>query len=119
MTQTGMTWRFTVRVGGASGLQAEPTLEQHLDELMNELLKLEKCNADVHDPSVGATLSTGAVEIELAVDLPAADEAVKRSRHIVRTAIHAAGGFTPRWDEVAETATAVEYTPDDAKLEFA
>lgn len=119
MTQTGVTWRFTVRVEGASGAEAETALEAHIDDLMYELLKLEQVNEDIHDPSVGASLAAGDVEIELTVDLPE-DQAVQRTRSIIRTAIHAAGGFTPRWDNAdARGATAVEYTPEDAKLAYA
>lgn len=118
MTQTGITWRFTVRTWEASGEAAEALLEKHLDDLMNELLKLEQCNADIHDPSVGASLAAGDVEIELTVDLPE-DQAVKRTRAIVRTAIHAAGGFTPRWDDEEDGSTAVEYTPEGTELEYA
>jgi hypothetical protein len=118
MTQTGITWRFTVRVGGDSSTEKETSLEQHLDDLMNELLKLERCNLDIHDPSVGGTLTTGDVEIELTVDVPE-DQAVQRTRAIIRTAIHAAGGSTPRWDDDQHSPTAVEYTPEDTLLEYA
>lgn len=119
MTHTGMTWRFAVNVVGASSAEAESILEEHLDNLMDELLKLEKCNAEFHDPSVGATLSTGEVEIECMVDATA-DEAVALARPILRTAIHAAGGATPRWDDGKPLPShVVEYEPETTQITFA
>lgn len=116
MMQTGTTWRFTVHVRGGDGRQSEAAiLEQHLEQLQEELLKLEKCNHDVHDSGVGGSLASGEVEIELSVDLPL-DEAVKRARAVVRTAIHAAGGFTPSWGDETAPADAVEYQYETTEL---
>ena len=117
MMQTGTTWRFTVHMRGADRL-SEAYLERHLEQLQTELLKLEKCNNDVHDSGVGASLASGEVEIELSVDLPL-DEAVKRARHILRTAMHAAGGFTPSWGDSTAPADAVEYEPETTELSAA
>jgi hydroxymethylpyrimidine/phosphomethylpyrimidine kinase len=118
MMQTGTTWRFTVHARGGAG-SSEPAsdiLERHLERLQEELLLLEKCNEDVHDSGVGASLATGEVEIELTVDLPL-DEAVKRARYIVRTAIHAAGGFTPSWEgQAPPPVDVIEYEPEGTEL---
>ncbi|MEU7077301.1 MULTISPECIES: hypothetical protein [Streptomyces] len=114
MTQTGTTWRFTVHVRGADQL-SDQYLEEHLERLQEELLKLEDCNTDLHDSGVGGSLASGEVEIELFVDLPL-DEAVRRARHVVRTAIHAAGGFTPSWGDETSPVTAVEYEPETTEL---
>lgn len=119
MTQTGITWRFTVTVRGASATETEEILDEHTDAVMDELLKLEQCNPQIHDPSVGAELATSTVDILLLVDAPV-DDAVKISRDVVRTAIHAAGGFTPKWDDGAVgPAHAVEYEPETTELTFA
>jgi hypothetical protein len=116
MTTTGITWRFTVTVRGASASEIEDILDAQTDSLMDELLKLEVCNEQIHDPSVGAELATSTVEILLLVDAPV-DDAVKISRDVVRTAIHAAGGSTPKWDDGAVVpAHAVEYEPETAEL---
>lgn len=114
MTRTGTTWRFTVHVRGADQL-SEQYLEDHLERLQEELLKLEDCNDDVHDSGVGGSLASGEVEIELSVDRPL-DEAVSRARHVVRTAIHAAGGFTPSWGDSTAPASVVEYEPETTEL---
>ena len=114
MMQTGTTWRFTVHARGTDQ-PSERYLEEHLERLQGELMKLEDCNDDVHDSGVGASLASGEVEIELSVDLPL-DEAVKRARHIVRTAIHAAGGFTPSWGDSTAPASVMEYEPETTEL---
>lgn len=114
MTQTGTTWRFTVHRRGADQL-SEQDLEEHLEQLQEELLKLEACNDDVYDSGVGGSLASGEIEIELSVDLPL-DEAVKRARHIIRTAIHAAGGFTPSWGDATAPASVVVYEPATTEL---
>lgn len=119
MTQTGMTWRFAVTVVGASSDEAESVLEEHLEALTDELMKLESCNAEFHDPTVGGSLATGEVEIECLVDA-SGDEAVALARPILRTAIHAAGGSTPSWDEKGPgPAHVVEYEPEATELTYA
>lgn len=119
MTQTGVTWRFTVTATGASSADTERILDEHTDKLMDELLDLEECNTNMHDPSVGAELSTGTVDVLMLVDAPV-DDAVKISRDIIRTAIHAAGGWTPQWDDDrAVPMHTVEYEPQGAELAYA
>jgi hypothetical protein len=51
----------------------------------------------VTDPFVGATLSSGEIEISLTVDAPSFEEAVAQALGVIRSAIHAAGGGTPNW----------------------
>ncbi len=117
MMQTGTTWRFTVHVRGADdGFDRVGFLERHLDRLQEELLKLEELGDDIHDADVGGSLATGEVDISLFVDLPM-DEAVKRARAVVRTAIHASDGFTPSWDDGTSPPTRIiEYRPDTTEL---
>ena len=119
MTTTGITWRFTVTAVGASSEDMENLLDAHTDALMDELLKLEECNPMIHDPSVGAELSTSTIDILMLVNAPV-DDAVKISRDVVRTAIHAAGGFTPGWDKgTVVPAHAAQYEPEATELMFA
>ncbi len=68
-------------------------LEEHLDEVMSELLKL-----DVHDPAVSAAASKGLVEISVQVDAGTVEDAFVVGSSAIRTAIHAAGGSTPHWE---------------------
>jgi len=119
MTQTDMIWRFTVNVlGGTSDDEgdAAEALEAHLDDLTEELLKLEKCNPEFHDPSIGGSLASGEVEIEFTIDATE-EKAVALAKPIIRAAIHAAGGFTPRWDDDDhQPVHKVEYQPGPLEL---
>jgi len=67
-------------------------LERHLEEIQDQLLEL-----DAADATVSAVLASGEVEISVTVEAPTVDEAAKKGSSVIRTAIHAAGGFTPNW----------------------
>lgn len=97
MMQTGITWRLTVSAKGAPDTDKTRTqLEEHFDQVMEELVKLEACNENVHDPALAADLDAFPkvqVEVELLVD-GVGPEALETGATILRTAIHSAGGFT-------------------------
>lgn len=105
MMQTAITWSLTVSLkeNPPQGAEAARRLiEHHLDQVMEELLKLEACNHSVHDPALSVDLSTlphAMVEVELLVDGVGA-EAHTTGQSVLRTAIHSAGGCTPSedWD---------------------
>lgn len=65
-------------------------LETHLDDVQDELMTLE----GIEDAVVSATLSTGAVEIGLVAEGEDQLDASSKALVAVRTAIHAAGGYT-------------------------
>ena len=67
-------------------------LDRHLEDIQDQLLEL---GAD--DATVSATLASGDVEISVTVEASTLDEATERGSSVIRTAIHAAGGFTPNW----------------------
>lgn len=67
-------------------------LEEALDRVMSEFLRLE-----VADPSIDATLTAGTVTFTVTVEAANPVEAVNQASMIVRSAIHAAGGGTPDW----------------------
>lgn len=106
MIRYGITFEGTV-VGSWGADQ----LDKHLDEVMEELIRL-----DVEDPSVNATLATGSVEISLViatVEAPNPEiipDAVRRGLNTIRSAIHAAGGVTPDWPD--------ELSPDEWGIAF-
>lgn len=85
-------------------------LEADLDRIMEELLKLE-----AEDATVSATLATGQVEIAVAVEADSFETALEKGNGLIRSAIHAAGGFTPDWsiDWLSVKTTKTE-APDDA-----
>ncbi|MGH9065236.1 MAG: hypothetical protein ACRD0L_14945 [Acidimicrobiales bacterium] len=67
-------------------------LREHLDRVMEELLGLRAI-----DPAVSADLGRRGVEIEVVVDALDGVDAVAIGNGLIRTAVHAAGGFTKGW----------------------
>jgi hypothetical protein len=71
---------------------AREAFEALLDEVMDELLKL-----DVVDPDMGATLSSGQVRLGVVVDAQDFAKAHKVGSGQIRSALHAANVATPGW----------------------
>lgn len=105
MIHTHITWFLTASADGAAAddTQARSHLEEHLDQVMTELVTLTECHEDVHDPNLAADFSTFpdvAVEIELRITGHHEDAgALSVGEASLRTAIHAAGGYTHRWGD--------------------
>jgi hypothetical protein len=104
MIQNGITWFLTVTTETAAegDAEARSSLEEHLDQVMDELMRLEGCRDDVHDPGLSADFSgfpSVVVEVELLVDHDEDVEALRIGDSVLRSAVHAAGGYTPRWGE--------------------
>ncbi len=70
-------------------------LEGELDKIMEEL-----CRLGVTDPWIGATMSTGEVDVSLEVAAVNLEKAFAAAMSTVRSAIQAAGGSTPDWPHV-------------------
>jgi hypothetical protein len=72
-----------------------PGLETHLDDVAASLAELPDVDGDI-----GANLATG--HVDLCMTLSAADryEALTKALTSARTAIHAAGGHTPGWENL-------------------
>jgi hypothetical protein len=105
MMQTSITWRLTASMDGAPDDEARAYLEQHFDQVMEELVKLDACHPEVHDPSLAADLSRfpkTVVEVEILVD-GHGPEALSTGESVLRSAIHSAGGYTQHWDETPST----------------
>ncbi|MDR0483597.1 MAG: hypothetical protein LBH13_10685 [Cellulomonadaceae bacterium] len=90
-------------------------LEAHLDDVMNELLAIESEQAD--SAGMGIDLSQGIVEIELTAYAENFDDAVAYASSTIRTAIHAAGGYTHGW-RLAKTAERSELVIQPASCEL-
>lgn len=91
--------RFVVRLSGriivrdseySTVLDASAVIEQHLDDVMDQLLEL-----DAQDPSI--ELSHDLVEFSVLVTASNPLLATEDAGTILRTAIHAANGGTPDW----------------------
>jgi hypothetical protein len=81
---------------GIEGDDAE-TLRLHADALMQALLDLEECDSNLTDSAVGIDTNAMIVTIELGSVADVWEDAVNLALASIRTAIHVAGGSTPRW----------------------
>lgn len=75
--------------------------EAHTDRLMDALLSLQ----DLIDPDIGGNLAARRVDITMTVEADSIPDAAYKSLCAVRTAIHAAGGATPGWEQLIEAIT--------------
>jgi hypothetical protein len=71
-------------------------LERHLDEVMDALQE----EPGIADGDIGANLSEGTVVFCLHLDAANAADALQQAHVIARSALHKAGGGTPRWDSL-------------------
>lgn len=94
--------------GEARRLPTDEELEQHLDEVMDQLLSLR-----AQDAAIGATGADGSVQISATVDAPDLSTAIVLGNGLIRAAIHAAGGHTPGWSITLCSATASEQASED------
>lgn len=86
--------RLTLTFNVTSNLDPEG-LDAHTDLVMEELLKLESDR--VTDSDVSASLADARVEVTVVAEAGSFEEAESLASSTIRTAIHAAGGSTPRW----------------------
>ncbi|MFW6087155.1 MAG: hypothetical protein ACODAG_08125 [Myxococcota bacterium] len=85
-------------------------LEQHLEQVMENLLSAE-AQGVIRDPDISAKLAENRVEISVLVEAETPAEAVNLGTQIIRTAIELAGGYTlqdgprerPEWELDVDT----------------
>jgi transcriptional regulator with XRE-family HTH domain len=107
---------FAVRYRNGEMLSADKLAEESR-RLMDELLKLEECNDNLHAPTTSSDAGVGTVEIAVGVITENTAEAGQFAFDIARTAIHAICGRTPKWD----TAWDVERTdcrPESEQFDY-
>lgn len=94
-----MKWQIVLEVR----LRGEPdVVEALLDDAMGHLV-----DADIEDPSVGAALGTGAVEVEFIVEGETLEEAHQHARDIVEKALD----LPPSSELVGESTRKAEPVP--------
>lgn len=80
------------------GTMVDELIDAHLDEVMDHLMETEEADERLSNADLSAKLATGETEISIAVDA-GADEAMAIGMAAIRSAIHAAGGYTRNWDD--------------------
>lgn len=101
MVTIDVQWCFTVSIVDLGGAEEE-NLDGHIDRVMQQLLALEACDSRITDSAVGLNGVTGEVEIELSASGTSPADALSTAEASVRSAIHAAGGYTPDWEPGAD-----------------
>lgn len=102
----------TVRVSVSFYVTGEMDLDNHLDQVMSALMDIEAADQRISDSDYVATVKTGFVRINSSATESTFDEAAAVAMATIRSAIHAAGGFTPGWesnDYVVTGKETVEY----------
>ena len=88
----------TVRVSVSFYVTGEMDLDSHLDQVMTALMAIEAADDRISDSDYVATVKTGFVRINSSATAETFDEAAAVAMATIRSAIHAAGGFTPGWE---------------------
>ena len=88
----------TVRVSVSFFVTGEMDLDNHLDQVMSALMDIEAADQRISDSDYVATVKTGFVRINSSATESTFDEAAAVAMATIRSAIHAAGGFTPGWE---------------------
>lgn len=73
------------------------------EHVMQELLALEQCNADVTDADVSTDAATSTIAIGVLVATGDSALAYRRAFDVIRTALHATAAATPGWPTVDDT----------------
>jgi hypothetical protein len=95
----------------------ENDLSDHVGSVMDELVTLAACDDRLSDPGVSLDLSNGHVEVEIVVTGDTIGQAVDWGNDAIRTAIHAAGGFTPDWGSTGVATGGVEYDIENLEMQ--
>lgn len=101
-----MMYGLAVRLAVTGDIDADGLLDQ-VDEITQHLTELEDCTPGLLDNSIGIDTSTGMFEAEITIEADKAEDAFSAGMSCLRSAIHAAGGSTPDWDEVQPDGTDV------------
>jgi len=107
----GLEMAFNLVVRGEEMTPAE--LLEQIDRVTEEYAKLEVGDDRLVDVAFGANAKDMELEIELTVDAADPGDAAQLGWTTVRTAIHAAGGCTPNWEEGAPDVHILCYELDE------
>jgi transcriptional regulator with XRE-family HTH domain len=103
-------WSLLVQCKTGEQLTADELGDQ-AEQLLGELVKLERCNPSMADPDTSFDASEGSVTVEM--DIAAVDEpeAARLALQICRSAIHAIGGATAEWPSESDAERGADFRP--------
>jgi hypothetical protein len=74
-------------------------LGDNIDEVVQELVKLEGCNGALLDFSADSDATDDTAAFAVTVEAESLEDALRTGTSCIRSAIHATGAATPDWDE--------------------
>lgn len=74
-------------------------LGDHIEQVVEELAKLDGCNSDLLDFAASSDASDDTAEFTVTVQAPSLEEATTSGVSCIRAAIHATGAATHGWDD--------------------
>ena len=75
-------------------------LLDHFEAVLDQLAEIEAGDPTLTDSDLSVNLHEGRAELAISVAVDSLEEAVTVGSAAIRAAIHAAGGFTPDWENV-------------------
>lgn len=100
------TWTLHVLSG-----QEPAVIAAEVERVMDQLLDLEQTDPRLGDSGVGLALDTMTAEMTLSAEGTTLEDAVGLALSAMRTAIHAAGGFTPDWPSITDVLSSDDVVP--------
>ncbi len=75
-----------------------PMPESAFEDLMDQLLEIERQDDEIVDPDLAGSLASGRLDIQMTVEASDPAKAGTKALCAVRTALHTIGGATPGWE---------------------
>lgn len=108
---------YAVRIHLIASGRDRAGLQENVLDVSDQLSDLEASIPWLRDWSLGTTMleggSAASIEAEFTVDAETWGRALDDATCLIRTAIHAAGGATPGWDDGDPGVGSVAYRIDD------
>jgi hypothetical protein len=93
-------------------IRYEGDLGDNIDLVVQELAKLDDCSRELLDYTADSNATDDTAAFAVTVEASSEEDALSIGKSCIRTAIHAAGGATPEWDDSNAADDVVIYQVD-------
>lgn len=96
---------------------AEPSFDAaaEVDDVVAHLIDLEDCTPELLDSTVGMDMNAQTIEVEVTIEAATAGAALDLAVSVLRSAIHAAGGSTPGWEDEGANLGRIAFMIDESE----
>lgn len=84
-----------------------------VEVIVDHLIDLEECTPGLLDSTVGLDMGAQTIEVQITIEADTGGAALDQAVACLRSAIHAAGGSTPGWEDGVEEMGRIAYVIDD------